>query len=356
MLYNSENLIKFKELKLKKIVVSTCACLVLSTIAMAEYKIEPVTTKSFTKNSSAMDDYSTVGVRVSKELVDALSLRLGFEYSDDAEYKGSNHTTDISKYVLDAVYDFKNSTNFTPFIFVGGGYEKVNNKKNDFDSQAIWNGGLGLSYALTDVVSLFTEAKYTHKVETEDKDKTIGLGISMKFGGEKPAPVQIQEEIKPQPKEVVKQAEPKKVIAPLDGDKDGVIDELDKCPQTPKGLAVDKDGCALKFNFQVNFDFDQKTIKPEYMTKVEEFATIMKENPLLNATIEGHTDSIGTDAYNNTLSTKRANAVRDALIAKGIDANRLTAVGMGESQPVADNHTKDGRAENRRVEANTDIK
>lgn len=147
-----------------------------------------------------------------------------------------------------------------------------------------------------------------------------------------------------------------KKVAPKDSDGDGVIDELDKCPNTPKGLAVDKDGCALNFNFQVNFDFDSKDIKSQYAQKVEEFAKIMQDNPLLKAKIEGHTDSIGTDSYNQTLSLKRANAVRDALIEKGVEANRLEAVGYGESKPIANNATKDGRAENRRVEANTDIK
>lgn len=333
--------------------LSTSVAIALSSSLMAEYTIEPVVTKNFTKTNSGLDDYSSFGIKVSRELVDSLSLQLGYEYTDDAEYKGSNTTTDLMRYSVNALYDFKNSSNVKPYIYLGGGYEKVNNKHFGLDSQAIWNTGLGVKYALTETVSLFTEGKFTHKVETEDNDKSIGFGVSIKFGGEKPQHVQTKEE---PVKEAPKAVEVPKVETPKDSDGDGIIDELDKCPNTPKGLKVDKDGCALNFNFQVNFDFDKANIKQEYKEKVLEFAQIMKENPLLNATIEGHTDSIGNDAYNQKLSQRRAEAVREALITEGIDASRLKAVGYGETKPIADNNTKDGRYENRRVEANTDIK
>jgi OOP family OmpA-OmpF porin len=338
---------------MKKLLLSTSVAVVLSSSLMAEYTIEPVVTKSFTKSSSSLDDYSSFGVKVSRELVDSLSLQLGYEYADDAEYKGSNTTTDLMRYSVNALYDFKNSSNVTPYIYLGGGYEKVNNKHFGLDSQAIWNTGLGVKYALTETVSLFTEGRFTHKVETEDNDKSVGFGVSIKFGGEKQQPVQpVAEPVKEAPKAV----EAPKVEAPKDGDKDGVVDAMDKCLNTPKGLKVDKDGCALNFNFHVNFDFDKANIKPEYKAKVLEFAQIMKENPMLNAVIEGHTDSVGSDAYNEKLSAKRAEAVRNALISEGIEASRLKAVGYGEAKPIADNKTKDGRYENRRVEANTDIK
>ncbi len=338
---------------MKKLLLSASVAVVLSSSLMAEYTIEPVVTKSFTKSSSSLDDYSSFGVKVSRELVDSLSLQLGYEYADDAEYKGSNTTTDLMRYSVNALYDFKNLSNVTPYIYLGGGYEKVNNKHFGLDSQAIWNTGLGVKYALTETVSLFTEGRFTHKVETEDNDKSVGFGVSIKFGGEKPQPVQpVAEPVKEAPKAV----EAPKVEAPKDGDKDGVVDAMDKCLNTPKGLKVDKDGCALNFNFHVNFDFDKANIKPEYKAKVLEFAQIMKENPMLNAVIEGHTDSVGSDAYNEKLSAKRAEAVRNALISEGIEASRLKAVGYGEAKPIADNKTKDGRYENRRVEANTDIK
>jgi len=80
----------------------------------------------------------------------------------------------------------------------------------------------------------------------------------------------------------------------------------------------------------------------------------MQQYPDLNVTIEGHTDNVGKDAYNKKLSQRRADAVKAYLVKKGIDANRLTAIGYGEEKPIADNATKAGKAENRRVEAAVD--
>lgn len=78
----------------------------------------------------------------------------------------------------------------------------------------------------------------------------------------------------------------------------------------------------------------------------------MKQYPQTNTTVEGHTDSVGTDAYNQKLSERRANAVRDVLVNEyGVQGSRVDSVGYGESRPVADNATESGRAINRRVEA-----
>jgi OOP family OmpA-OmpF porin len=99
----------------------------------------------------------------------------------------------------------------------------------------------------------------------------------------------------------------------------------------------------------INFDFDKAVIKPEAEPVLDAAADVLKENSDVKVRVGGHTDSVGTDEYNQKLSERRANAVRDYLVKHGIDASRLTAVGYGESQPVADNKTKDGRAQNRRV-------
>jgi len=100
----------------------------------------------------------------------------------------------------------------------------------------------------------------------------------------------------------------------------------------------------------VHFDFDKATIRSDSVATLREAANTLKENPAVRVVVEGHTDSMGTEAYNQRLSRRRAEAVKDYLIKLGVAADRLTVRGMGESQPVASNDTEEGRAENRRVE------
>jgi outer membrane protein OmpA-like peptidoglycan-associated protein len=104
---------------------------------------------------------------------------------------------------------------------------------------------------------------------------------------------------------------------------------------------------------KIHFDFDKSAVKKESYGILDDVASVLQANPQIKKVrIEGHTDSIGTDAYNQKLSERRANAVRDYLVGKGIDAGRLEAVGYGESRPIADNKTSEGRAQNRRTEFN----
>jgi OOP family OmpA-OmpF porin len=100
----------------------------------------------------------------------------------------------------------------------------------------------------------------------------------------------------------------------------------------------------------INFDFDKANIKPEFTPVLDEGVDILKANPGVKVVIAGYTDSIGTPEYNQKLSERRAQSVLDYFAKKGIDKNRMKAVGYGEKNPVADNKTKDGRALNRRVE------
>jgi OOP family OmpA-OmpF porin len=102
---------------------------------------------------------------------------------------------------------------------------------------------------------------------------------------------------------------------------------------------------------QVFFDFDSSVIKPEFAVVLEEEAAkILRQKEHKGIIIEGHTDSIGTSEYNQLLSERRSNAIKELLVSKGISASILTAKGVGEEKPIADNTTKEGRAQNRRVE------
>jgi len=100
----------------------------------------------------------------------------------------------------------------------------------------------------------------------------------------------------------------------------------------------------------VLFDFDKSNIKPEAGAILDRLVAFMKENKDKRAALSGHTDSIGTEAYNQKLSQRRVNSVRDYVVKKGIQSSRVSGQGFGESKPIADNKTKQGRAKNRRVE------
>ena len=100
----------------------------------------------------------------------------------------------------------------------------------------------------------------------------------------------------------------------------------------------------------VYFDFDSYVVKDEYRSTVEANAKVLSADLKKKVTIEGHTDDVGRDRSNTTLSLRRAEAVRTALIRRGVAANRLIAEGFGDTRPIADNTTEAGRARNRRIE------
>lgn len=145
------------------------------------------------------------------------------------------------------------------------------------------------------------------------------------------------------------ESRPAQVGKSLDSDGDGVPDDIDKCPNTPKGVNVDERGC-WTFEAVVLFDFDKTEIKSEARPILDEASNIIKINSEIKVEVAGHTDNIGTAEYNMDLSERRADAVMKYFIGKGIDPRRLTVNGYGLTKPVANNDTKEGRAKNRRVE------
>jgi OOP family OmpA-OmpF porin len=136
---------------------------------------------------------------------------------------------------------------------------------------------------------------------------------------------------------------------PLDSDGDGVPDYLDKCPNTPQGATVNSMGC-WAFEGKVLFETNSYLIRSEAYPLLNDVAYILKNNSDIEVEIQGHTDSTGTAKYNQWLSEKRAQDVMQHLVKRGIDPKRLRAKGYGLTQPVASNDTLEGRSQNRRVE------
>ena len=144
----------------------------------------------------------------------------------------------------------------------------------------------------------------------------------------------------------------------VDTDHDGVPDYLDECPTIP-GLKNNK-GCPevkrevrnllKKAMSGIEFETGKATIKKKSFPLLDQIANIFIENSEYIIEVQGHTDNTGKAESNKTLSDKRANAVMDYMVKKGVPAERMTAVGYGQEVPIADNATKAGRAKNRRVE------
>ncbi len=134
-----------------------------------------------------------------------------------------------------------------------------------------------------------------------------------------------------------------------DADNDGVCDTADRCPNTPAGDRVGPKGCSCDVTIRTHFAFDSAELTAEDKAELDRIAARLTELEFVGGTATGHTDSVGDEAYNQKLSERRAQAVVDYLAAKGVAPGRITAIGMGETKPLADNATEEGRAENRRV-------
>jgi OOP family OmpA-OmpF porin len=153
-----------------------------------------------------------------------------------------------------------------------------------------------------------------------------------------------------------------------DEDGDGVFDRRDTCPDTPPNTPVDNNGCPIpQYPAAVSppaeevitlsdnqgavlFAFDKSDLTSEARSQLMAVMDRLKNANVVSIKVIGHTDSRGSDAYNQKLSERRAASVATFLISQGLPSEKISTQGMGESQPVADNTTDEGRAKNRRVE------
>lgn len=146
----------------------------------------------------------------------------------------------------------------------------------------------------------------------------------------------------------------------LDADGDGIPDSFDKCPNTPMGVQVNADGCPLKKDVTIiktlvlsgdtNFETNKSALLPNAYAALKDIVVTMKENSKYKWEVGGHTDAVGSDSYNMTLSKQRAQSVIDYLVSQGVERNNLLMKGYGEGTPIASNATSEGKSMNRRVE------
>ena len=252
-------------------------------------------------------------------LTDDVELRLSYDEvhnargEDGRNIKGSNTA-------LDALYHFNNAGDaLRPYVSAGFSDQSIGQSgRNGRNGSTFANIGGGAKYYFTDNFYARAGVEAQYNIDQGDTEWAPSVGIGMNFGGgSKPAPV------------AVAAVEP-----------------------TPEPVAVEEPMELVRVELDVKFDFDKASVKEESYGDIKNLADFMKQYPQTTTVVEGHTDSKGSDAYNQNLSERRASAVRDVLVNQyGVDAARVNAAGYGEARPVADNATDAGRAVNRRVEA-----
>ncbi len=136
-----------------------------------------------------------------------------------------------------------------------------------------------------------------------------------------------------------------------DTDNDGVLNEKDLCANTPLDTEVNSDGCPKIITLDVTFKTNSAEIKEESLPQMQKYSAFLNKNKNYSAKIVGYTDSRGSASYNKKLSQKRADAVAKYLVNNGVESSRVIAKGAGEVDPIATNDTAEGRAKNRRIEA-----
>lgn len=368
----------------KLVAAAAATALLLGGTAMASEKpgqwyVTPMASAIWVDNDRLVDDDIGAALSVGRAISDNVNMELhGFGYNlegaADLDYWGLG---------ADVVRVFYRNQRISPYILGGVGWNKKNRDPGDDDDTIYGNVAVGF---LTDLssngsIALRTELRYRADYESRDngvtssyRDLMLKVGLQIPFGQpyaepvvERAAPVPPP----PPPPPVVDSdgdgvpdnrdrcpGTPRGVTVdadgcPVDTDGDGVADYIDQCPGTPAGTRVDSRGCPITnvINLEgVTFAFNSAEITSDDRGTLNEAVSILERYPDVRVEIAGHTDSVGNAAYNQNLSERRAMSVVEFLVNRGIDRERMIARGYGQAEPIADNATDAGRAMNRRVE------
>jgi OOP family OmpA-OmpF porin len=301
---------------------------------------------------------------IGKPLSRNWSVELNFNGQDPLENDPSsgNHWRQYGV-SLDALYHFRtDGRNWNPYVRMGLGWERdqepffVYTPGGSAATEAV---GSNKTDSFAAIVGVGLEAQYgRYGIRTELGARYDGNGSSVNSPNSNYfldylASVGVTVALGPEPMKAVEPAP----MAPPPPPPAEV-----KCPNVPAGVTVGPDGCPVPVTIDlrgVNFDFDKSKIRPDGIAILNEAIEVLKKYPQLRVEVAGHTDSIGSDAYNQKLSEHRAKAVYEYLTSNGVDAGRLVGpVGYGKSRPIAPNTNPDGtdnpegRAQNRRTELN----
>ena len=290
-------------------------------------------------NERNLDSEVLPRVDIEFRIDDNWAAELSYAQGETSTNTG-NKDVDVDAWDLGLLYYFPSPLH--PYIGFGGGRMELDGLYGD-DSDVHSSLGAGFRYFFTDHWNWRGDARWLHTFNGGINDFSLSVGIAYNFASPPAPPAE-----EPPP--------------PVDSGGDGVPDDIDECPGTPAGVRVDDRGCPFKvtrvasIRLKVNFDFNSEEVQEHYFNDVRELADFLKRFDHIDVELEGHTDNIGSEDYNQRLSQRRAEAVLELLGNEyGISPSRLFARGYGESQQITSNHTEEGRAENRRVVAGLEV-
>ncbi|MBK8576663.1 MAG: OmpA family protein [Elusimicrobia bacterium] len=319
------------------------------------------------------------GVAIRKGLSPKNEISISYDQLS-LDTKGTTENVLFQPIMLNWIHSFAVDSKLTPFFSIGAGptTTKFLDSDNDHTRRTVFGAkaGVGLEYFVTKRFSVGAVGNYHYAAKSErdltNEASVLSAGLMANFfflksNGEPKA----EESAVPSAQAVTAAVEPAATAAPAvvagaaaavavadaekDTDNDGVIDSLDKCAETPAGVLVDTTGCPaekVSVTLDIKFDTGKTVVDSKYDPRLAKAAAYLKSHPTVTVEIEGHSDNVGDKAQNKTLSLKRAEAVRQALITRhGADAAQMKAVGYGDERPIADNTTAEGREINRRVMA-----
>lgn len=342
-------------MKIKTLALLTLAAAMPAAHAMDDrLYVVPSVNYTFTDSDRRAEDGWGAGFSLGKPIGRNLNMELSLTGSS-FDFDNGSGDYDLVGLGVDALYLFNREADFTPYGVFGLGVLRTDVPGSN-DSGLMANVGLGVMKRLTDNIGLRADARYRWDGNSTNAfgenhfgDWLLSVGVSIALG-QKPQPA-------PKPEPVAQPAPPPAPVAPPPAPAP-VVQPAPAAAPAPLALKTEQaaqlekaqPGDVVVILQGVNFEFDSAKLRPDAIVILDEAVTVLQKRKDIAVDIVGHTCNIGTEQYNQRLSERRAKAVYDYFVGKGIAAERLTSKGMGETQPAYSNATREGRAKNRRVE------
>jgi OOP family OmpA-OmpF porin len=267
-------------------------------------EIKPMIGYVDTKNKVDIKNHKVFGIGLVKSLSEKYvidELEFSLLQSKDIDYKNRSGDTKVTLLSINGIKDYKITNDFKLYALAGLGYERISDSKYGNESDPFFNYGVGLAYSLPNDMAIKLDARHELKFDN-DKNIIYTVGLSIPFGQNNSLKRVVEKETKNNFKEL------------------GVL-----------------------------FEVDSSEIKNSEISKFKKYVKYMKTLPNAKIVLEGHTDSTGTESYNLRLSKKRANNAKQLLLSVGVNKEKITTIGYGETKPFVLNDSIKNRAQNRRV-------